>query len=274
MKKQRPACRRVKHLCFTLIELLVVIAIIAILAGMLLPALNNAREKGRSSVCQNNLNTIGKAMAMYSDESDGWILRALPPNYSDSQDQWHMVLSGVDSSGVKSTRYPGYGCTFYGEDHAKGTFYCPSANPKYTYRSGTYGYNRYLLGDDNSGNFFARKTSCVTQPTITFVSSDHVHTGVPTMHDAGSVAYRHGPGNDPGDGTRGIGSGHNVKLGTASLNGATYQVTGSANVLYFDGHVSSLNIPQVMAFDGGAYNNKLLKSGYDMDQKSPTWKKN
>ncbi len=66
---------------FTLIELLVVIAIIAILAALLLPSLNQAREKGRSIACVSNLKNINVAMQVYTDTYGGCYPYpvALPP---------------------------------------------------------------------------------------------------------------------------------------------------------------------------------------------------
>ena len=115
---------------FTLIELLVVIAIIAILAAILLPSLQKARERGISSNCQANLKQMGTVLLQYSETYDGWFpcntggknyfwygLRFWFPNYQ-LETSGTPSVSDKDLSGKKINR----------EQQRKNApvFYCPS----------------------------------------------------------------------------------------------------------------------------------------------------
>ena len=95
-----------KRKYFTLIELLVVIAIIAILASMLLPALNQARSRAKDIQCTSNLKQLGTYMAMYVDNNSG-VIPAGNNNLGlwSWQGTWQDMLMQIHSPGTEIINY-------------------------------------------------------------------------------------------------------------------------------------------------------------------------
>ncbi len=141
---------------FTLIELLVVIAIIAILAGMLLPALNKARESAWKTSCMSNMKEIGSAYMMYAGENDDYLpmvskIGAWTQGNATNTTDWYNIGSFALNR-ITTYIVPGKKECFKDGDVMKpisNVFVCP-ANKKTTNIRANYAANHYVFGRPNT----------------------------------------------------------------------------------------------------------------------------
>lgn len=219
---------------FTLIELLVVVAIIAVLAGLLLPALGKARNQVKSASCKNSQKQIMVAASMYVSDYDSYMAPCFTPTGekgADSTQNWTGLLQG----------YLGRRNSSFGSAADLPAAVCAESPGRFGY-----GHNYNYIGahKESSGLRNFVKISAATMPSQTLNYVDNV-TDLDFYGSSGET-----------------GDFKNWRPFVRSANNSTQDVSvyfvhpgSSANVAWLDGHVDArryaegLNMPHTLATD-------------------------
>ena len=217
---------------FTLIELLVVIAIIAILASILMPALQSSRERARDIGCTSNLSSMWKASAQYIEDNRDWIV----PNFGVNKKYWFEILSGVSLDGTKFGK--SYGIDYYGWTVTKGLTVCPGEATGFSddenkgYRFTHYSSNPFFgiaKSDFTGPQYYARKSSAVYYASETIMIIESIRRNAFAVNYPQYAAFRHGGSKDP------------RVVVTGSIPSPEDTTGAMCNIAFFDGHVGKKN---------------------------------
>ena len=235
-KIMKMRCSQINRLKFTLIELLVVIAIIAILAGMLLPALGWSKKTALNISCLGNIRQIGLLAHNYENDNNDWIM---PGDYAGKK--W--TARHRDYSKIPN---------FTGQKPTGKIYACPSETLNLANYSENdyshYGVNLFLAGSESLksvGYGRLHKVAHLKQPGKVFFVMELRNQTAYFVNSYAALAYR-----------------HSASIYTQTVApSVSLLVPGKTNVVFFDGHIESMSQQNMLR---GSDASLVFREGYDL----------